>query len=661
MKRLFWLVLSVCGVCLLNSCGSSGPQIPPPPPLKIASGTPPDATLLTSYGGGVGFPLVASGGVTPYTWNWAPSAGSSLPPGLSLTDGLISGTPSAPGTFIVVVTVTDSEVPAKQTNANYTIKVTPGPLTITTATLRNGIIGFRYNPHCRVVFPCRPPFVYGLQLKSSGGVPPLTWNWVAATGSSLPPGLTLSIGGLLDGIPTAVGTYNFVVTVKDSQSPAAQATANLSLTVTYPPPPSIDTAAIPPAGGVNLPYAFTFIASGTAPLTWSESGALPSGIVFGTNGALSGTPTVTGSFPITVMVQDKYAQNATPQNFTIQIFPHGFKATGSMGTARQSHTATLLASGKVLVAGGQDASGAITATAELYDPTSGTFTPTTGDMTTPRSSHAATLLANGKVLLTGGGTDTAELFDPVSGTFTATTGKMSSVRTSHASTLLTGGKVLVTGGFDGTSTPIATADLFDPTSGTFTPTTGNMTTARAYHTATALMGGKVLLTGGLDGTNTPVSTAELFDPAAGTFASATGSMGTVRAYHTANLLPASGKALVAGGVDTTNTAMTAAELFDPTAGTFAPTTSNMGTARARHTATLLNDGTVLVTGGYTSGGVPLGDAELFGPGSGSFSPTGSMTSPRFSHTATLLPDGRVLVAGGTDATGVAAATAELYQ
>jgi hypothetical protein len=661
MKKLFWLVLAVCGVCLLSSCGSSSPQTPPPSPLQITSGTPPDATLLASYGGGgVGFPLTASGGVAPYSWTWAPSAGSSLPPGLSLTAGLVSGTPSAPGTFMVVVTVTDSESPAKQTNANYTIKVTPGPLTITTAALRTGIIGFRYNPHCRVVFPCRPPFVYGLQLHESGGVPPFTWSWVAATGSSLPPGLSLSTGGLLDGIPTAVGTYNFVVTVADSQSPAVQATANLSLTVIYPAAPSISTTPAPPAGGENLPYSFTFTASGVAPLTWSETGALPSGLAFGTDGALSGTPTVIGSFPITVMVQDKYAQSATPQNFTIQTFPHGFKATGSMGTARQLHTETLLASGKVLVAGGQDSSGAPTATAELYDPTSGTFTPTAGDMTIPRSSHAATLLANGKVLVTGGGSDTAEFFDPVSGTFTATTGKMSSVRTSHTSTLLTGGKVLVTGGFDSTSTPIATADLFDPTTGTFTPTTGNMTTARAYHTATALTGGKVLLTGGVDGTNTPGSTAELFDPAAGTFASTTGSMGTARAYHTATLLPASGKVLVAGGVDTTNSSLASAELFDPTAGTFAPTTSTLGTARARHTATLLNDGTVLVAGGNTSSGIALGDAELFDPASG-FSPTGSMTSPRFLHTATLLPNGKVLVTGGIDATGVAAATAELYQ
>lgn len=662
MKKPFWLVLSVCGVCLLNSCGSSGTHLPPPLPLLITSGTPPEATLLASYGGGgVGFSLTASGGIVPYRWSWAAAAGSSLPPGLSLTNGLISGTPSAPGTFMVVVTVTDSELPAKQTNANYTIKVTPGLLTITTAALRNGIIGFRYNPHCRIAFPCRPPFIYGLQLQESGGVPPFTWSWVAATGSSLPPGLLLHTGGLLDGIPTAVGTYNFVVTVTDSQTPAAQATANLSLTVVYPAPPSISTTTTPPAGGVNLPYSFTFVASGVAPLTWSETGALPSGIAFGTDGVLSGTPTVTGSFPITVMVQDKYAQNATPQNFTIQIFPHGFKATGSMGTARQWHTATLLANGKVLVAGGLDTGGGPTATAELYDPTSGTFAPTTGDMTTPRSSHEATLLSNGNVLVTGGGSDTAELFDPASGTFTATTGKMSSVRISHTSTLLTGGKVLVTGGFDGTIAPIATAELFDPISGTFTPTTGNMTTARAYHTATVLTSGKVLLTGGLDVTNTPVSTAELFDPAAGTFASTTGNMGAVRAYHTATRLPASGKVLVAGGVDTTNSPVTTADVFDPTAGTFAPTTSNLGIARARHAATLLNDGTVLVTGGTNSSGIALGDAELFDPGSGSFSLTGSMRSTRSSHTATLLPNGRVLVTGGMDATGIAAATAELYQ
>ena len=77
-----------------------------------------------------------------------------------------------------------------------------------------------------------------------------------------------------------------------------------------------------------------------------------------------------------------------------------FFITGSMGVDRANHTATLLANGKVLIAGGVTLSGEV-ATAELYDPNTGTFT-STGTMTGPRDRHTATLLANGKVLIAGG-------------------------------------------------------------------------------------------------------------------------------------------------------------------------------------------------------------------------------------------------------------------
>jgi WD40 repeat protein len=589
-----------------------------------------------------------------------------LPPGLDVSAGLISGTPSALGSFAVVVTVIDSESPAKQTKSNYTIKVIPGALTITTAALRNGVVGFPYNPHCRIAFPsCRPPFQFGLQLHASGGVLPYTWTCAPAAGSVLPPGLTFTSSGLLNGVPTTIGTYNLIFTVTDTQSPAAQAVANLSLMVVYPPPPVINLVT-PPGGAVHLPYSFAFTASGVAPLTWSETGALPAGLAFGADGVLAGTPTATGSLPIALVAQDKYGQNSTPQDFTIQIFPHGFGATGSMGTPRQSHTATLLQNGKVLVAGGLDATGGATATAEIFDPATGIFTPTTSNMTTARYSHTATLLTSGKVLLTGGGdatgtaVATAEVFDPSNGSFTSTSGNMTSVRYLHTATLLPSGKVLLAGGLDTNGAPTATAELFDPTNGTFMPTTGNMTSARNTHTATPLAGGNVLLSGGLDATGFPTATAETFDPAAGTFAPVTSNMVAAHASHTATLFPSNGKVLVIGGQDATANSGATAEVFDPTAGTFTSTAGVMGSARQRHTATLLNDGTVLVTGGLDTTGA-LRSAELFDPSSGTFSPTGSPTSARYAHTATLLTNGKVLVTGGVDTSGAVVATAELYR
>ena len=112
-----------------------------------------------------------------------------------------------------------------------------------------------------------------------------------------------------------------------------------------------------------------------------------------------------------------------------------WSATGSMVTARDSHTSTLLLNGKVLVAGGAS-SGVPLASAELFDPATGTFSPT-GPMGTTRFNHIAALLPNGKVLVAGGTNSsgsplaTAELYDPAAGTFTAASGGRSFCSTSR--------------------------------------------------------------------------------------------------------------------------------------------------------------------------------------------------------------------------------------
>src|SRR5438477_5116367 len=151
-------------------------------------------------------------------------------------------------------------------------------------------------------------------------------------------------------------------------------------------------------------------------------------------------------------------------------------ATGSLGTAHASHTATLLPNGKVLVAGGVNYSGTL-GSAELYDRASGTWMAT-GSLGTARAGHTATLLPNGKVLVTGGLVDfsghvttSAELYNPASGTWTAT-GSLGTARASHTATLLPNGKVLVAaGGEDRRS-----AELYDPASGTWAAT-GSLVTA----------------------------------------------------------------------------------------------------------------------------------------------------------------------------------------
>ena len=528
----------------------------------------------------------------------------------------------------------------------------PAALAITSAAPPSGTVGTSYAGN-------------GFSLTASGGKRPYSWSWTAGTAgsggiSALPPGLAL-FNATISGTPTQANTYNVLITVTDSQSPAAQKSAAYAITIAQPTPgpPSINTVPSPNVGAINLPYRFGFSTTGgVSPFNWSETGALPPGLTLATDGTLAGTPTALGSFPITVMVSDSLGVDATPQNFTIVVAAHGFVVTGGMAVARGEHSSTLLQDGRVLVVGGVryvfPTGFTYSAAAELYDPTAGTFSRT-GGMKNARYCHTATLLSNGQVLVAGGSNGTtllasAEIFDPVSGTF-APTGSMGSPRCFHTATLLANGKVLIAGGEDTNAViALATAELFDPASGTFSPT-GSMGTARAAHTATLLTSGKVLVTGG--GNGNPIATAELYDAISGTF-SPTGDMATGRENHGATLLT-TGKVLITGGA----TVLTA-EIFDPASGSFTAAGS-MTDFRSFHTATLLGNGTVLVAGGL--GRTRLSSAELFDPATGTFSLTGSMTRARSSHTATLLKNGTVLVVGtlaGRFPTGVGS-TAELYQ
>jgi hypothetical protein len=330
--------------------------------------------------------------------------------------------------------------------------------------------------------------------------------------------------------------------------------------------------------------------------------------------------------------------------------------------ASEKHTATLLSSGKVLVAGGRSF-GNYPASTELFDPANGTWTAT-GDLYSSfgRASHTATLLPSGKVLIAGGdkggALTSAQLYDPASGTWKPTS-DLGKARYFHTATLLTNGTVLVAGGLgSGSAGYLTSAELYDPASGAWTAT-GSLNVARGNHTATLLPNGTVLVAGGQDGTNQDVvpRSAELYDPASGTWTIATRGFNSDYVSHTATLLP-NGKVLVAGGLYQ-GTISPAAELYDPASGTLMGT-GNLNTARGSHTATLLPNGKVLVAGGIGSGfNVYLTSAELYDPASGSWTPTGNLHTTRYSHTATLLPNGKVLAGGGNDGSNDTKST-ELY-
>jgi hypothetical protein len=287
--------------------------------------------------------LAATGGITPYTW--AITTGS-LPAGLSLNPatGVISGTPSGSftGTTNFTVTVTDSESPTKKTaSANLSITVTAPTLSVTTTSLPGGSIG--------TVYPSQT-------LQATGGISPYTW---AVTTGGLPAGLTLnSATGVISGTPTGtfVGPVNFTVTVTDSETPTAQkASAALSITISVS-PLSVTTTSPLPTGVANSVYAGATLQAtgGIPPYTWAvTTGSLPAGLSLNaTTGAISGTPTASGTVNFTVTVSDSEtpAPKTASANLSITINPAVTVTTtslpaGAIGTVYPG--ATLQATGGV--------------------------------------------------------------------------------------------------------------------------------------------------------------------------------------------------------------------------------------------------------------------------------------------------------------------------
>ncbi len=379
------------------------------------------------------------------------------------------------------------------------------------------------------------------------GAADTTVTWTIQEGAL---GGTLSNSGLYTA-PAALGLYHVVATSNADNTQSATATIALPGFVTW---------------GLNTPREF------------ADATLLPNGKILFTGGVGSSCTSASAE------VYDPSIDRSTN--------------TTGMLVARCVHTATLLPNGQVLLAGGQT-NGGETATAELFDPAANTFTAT-GSMTSPRGQQTATLLSNGKVLITGGVNcpttctvnNTAELYDPSSGTF-APTGSMSVARSGHTATLLSTGNVLIGGGGDCTSSCVNynSAEIYNPTTGVFSPT-GTMLVSGQGQTAVLLPSGKVLFVGGYVG-GEPSTTAEIYDPTLGAF-SQTGNLNIARASVTATLLT-HGTVLIAGGISTINYP-TAAEIYDPTAGTFA-LTGYLHEPRIYTTATLLSNGTVVIAGG----------------------------------------------------------------
>jgi len=297
-------------------------------------------------------------------------------------------------------------------------------------------------------------------------------------------------------------------------------------------------------------------------------------------------------------------------------------ATGFLHIDRDGAQAVLLSSGQVLVAGGCTSNCLdATNTVELYNPTNGSWS-LTGSLGTARAFFSLTLLKNGNVLAAGGCTaldvngctaitNTAEIYNPSTGSWTPT-GQLRAARTAHTASLISlGAAVLVAGGANAAGDAFSSAELYNTTTGVWT-LTGRMNAAHAEHTATVVSSGKVLAAGGENASGVSGSQTELYDPATGKW-TLTGNLHTARQEHTAVLL-LNGNVLVAGGTKAVNTGsfvLSSAEIYNPSTGLWT-TTGAMKNARTGHTATLLTTGLVLAAAG-SGANVDLVSAELYTP------------------------------------------------
>jgi hypothetical protein len=266
--------------------------------LSIASANTAALTITTTSlpNGMVGTPysaaLTASGGNQPYSWSFASGR---MPAGLSLnSNGVISGTPTAAGTFSLGLTLKDKSKPPQQKFIALTLIISkavsttppPTPLTVSTSSLGVATFGTPYSQ----------------TLAAAGGSPAYTWS---VSSGSLPPGLSLGSSGAISGTPTQGGGFAFNVTVNDSAIPQQSKTAALSISVNET-PLKITTSSLA-AGTAGSSYSQTLGVSGGYPgYTWSiASGSLPTGVTLNPSGIISGTPSASGSFAFTASVSDK--------------------------------------------------------------------------------------------------------------------------------------------------------------------------------------------------------------------------------------------------------------------------------------------------------------------------------------------------------------------
>jgi hypothetical protein len=351
---------------------------------------------------------------------------------------------------------------------------------------------------------------------------------------------------------------------------------------------------------------------------------------------------------------------------TTLTFATGWTATPNTNSASTGLASAKLSSGKVYITGGEGATPSPNYFPRLeeYNPLTNTWS-TKANMLQKRylhTAHAVTISGGGERVLViggrggwsgwpGGYLKSAELYNPSTNSWSYTSTDMASYHYSHTSTLLNDGKVLVVGGLGNFGVMTNAVDLYDPLADTWTAK-ATMSAARGSHTATLLNDGRVFVIGGVipsGGSTVITATTAFYDPSTDSWTSGP-SLNTARGGHKTVILD-NGSVMVTGGTITGGTLLTSVEVWSPSSPTVWTTINSMNYRRSAHTATLLTDGRVLVaggTGGLVGGSTgALFSAELFDPFTGLWATTSAMPTPHNRAVANLLDSGDVLIINGS--------------
>ena len=497
-------------------------------------------------------------------------------------------------------------------------------------------------------------------------------------------------GTPIDDYPTATTTYTLTVRYQDPTSVRPNEltiTKNVTVTLTtidiVTPTLSLTSSSASVVSGntVTVTPSVTYNASKLRLTTCVITNSVTNVTTAASTTCPTLTPTITANTTFTLHVEYVDIRETPNRTFpalettttvSISTDPLPLTQGGSLLTGRTEQIAILLPTNKVLVAGGTNNGTTPLKTAELYDPSTNTWS-STGSMAVARRGHTATLMLDGKILVTGGfdgaiESATTEIYDPATGIWTAS-GPMTRGRKYHTASRLGDGKILIAGGIVATNVGDGrVAEIYAPLSGTFTsmplvPSSALMSSPRSKHTASVLSDGvTVVLAGGFD--PSVQSTTEVFTYNAATPTSSTWAVGPSliqgRHDHAASILAGTKKILLTGGYTNTTEICDFTTLSSPNPSCSASTP--MSATRALHTSTTLSNGKVLIVGG-TDGSALLRSIELFTPTGASWETYAKvLRTARAGHSSTLLSNGKVLISGADNQVlSVTTPTTELWE